>query len=218
MLSMPIKAVLFDLDNTLIDFIRMKKEACRSAIKAMRKLGLKIDEKTGLEKLMETYRRLGLESDLAITTFLKESTGKVDENILQAGIDGYLKAKPNFLKPYPYVLETLEMLKSQGLKLGIITDAPKEKALQRLDAMNITRFFDIIVTYTESEVKKPDLLPFKLAMKKLGLRPGEILFVGDSIRRDIEPAKKLRMQTLLVKTYEDLKKIKNYFHVSLDKT
>lgn len=214
---MSIKAVLFDLDNTLIDFIKMKKEACRSAVKAMRKVGLKIDEKTGLEKLMETYRRLGLESDFAITTFLKKSTGKVDENILQAGIDGYLKAKPNFLKPYPYVLETLEMLKSQGLKLGIITDAKREKAMQRLNAMNITKFFDIIVTYTESKVKKPDLLPFKLAMKKLGLRPDEILFVGDSIRRDIEPAKKLRMQTLLVKTYEDLKKIKNYSHVSRDK-
>ena len=206
---MPIKAVLFDLDNTLIDFIKMKKEACRSAVKAMRKVGLKIDEKTCLEKLMDIYYRIGLESDVAITTFLKELTGKVDENILQAGINGYLKAKPNFLKPYPYVLETLEMLKSQGLKLGIITDAKREKALQRLDAMNITRFFDIIVTYTESKVKKPDPLPFKLAMKKLDLGPRDILFVGDSLRRDIEPAKKLRMQTLLIKTYEDLKKIKD---------
>lgn len=206
---MPIKAVVFDLDNTLIDFIKMKKEACRSAVKAMKKVGLKIDEKACLEKLMKTYYRLGLESDVAITTFLKELTGKVDENILQAGIDGYLKAKPNFLKPYPYVLETLEMLKSQGLKLGIITDARREKAMQRLDAMDITRFFDIIVTYTESKVKKPDLLPFKLAIKKLDLRPEDILFVGDSLRRDIEPAKKLRMNTLLIKRYEDLKKIKN---------
>jgi len=210
---MPIKAVLFDLDNTLIDFIKMKREACRSAVKAMRKVGLKIDEKTCLEKLMDTYYRVGLESDVAITTFLKELTGKVDENILQAGIEGYLKAKPKFLKPYPYVLETLETLKSQGLKLGIITDARREKALQRLDAMNITKFFDIIVTYTESKVKKPDLLPFKLAIEKLDLRPEDILLVGDSIRRDIEPAKKLRMKTLLVKKYEDLKKIKNYFRI-----
>lgn len=208
---MPIKAVLFDLDNTLIDFIKMKKEACRSAVKAMRKVGLKVDEKTCLEKLMDTYYKLGLESDVAITTFLRELTGKVDENILQSGIKGYLKAKPNFLKPYPYVLETLEILKSQGLKLGIVTDAPKEKAIQRLNAMNITKFFDIIVTYTESRVKKPDLLPFKLAIKKLDLNPEEILFVGDSFRRDIEPARKLGMNTLLVKKYEDLKKIRNYF-------
>ena len=207
---MSIKAVLFDLDNTLIDFIKMKKEACRSAVKAMRNVGLKIDEKTGLEKLIDTYYRVGLESDYAITTFLRELTGKVDESILQAGIDGYLKTKPKFLKPYPYVLETLEMLKGQDLKLGIITDAQREKALQRLNAMNITRFFDIIVTYTEIKVKKPDLLPFKLAIKKLDLKPEEILFVGDSPRMDIEPAKKLRMKTLLIKTHEDLKKIKNF--------
>jgi len=208
MISM-IKAVLFDLDNTLIDFVKMKVESCKSAIKAMIKAGLKIDEKAGLKKLMDTYFRVGIESDIAFTKFLEEQTGEVDKNVLQIGINAYLNRKPDFLKPYPYVLETLEMLKSRNLKLGVVTDATREKALARLNAMNIIRFFDVIITYDESKVKKPDELPFRLAMKKLGVNPEETLFVGDSMRRDIEPTKKIGMKTLLIKKYQDLKKIEN---------
>ncbi len=206
---MPIKAVLFDLDNTLIDFIKMKVESCRSGIRAMIKAGLKIDEKTGLNRLLKTYFRVGIESDTAFTRFLEEQMGKVDENILQDGINAYLKAKPNFLKPYPKVLETLELLKSKGLKLGIVTDATREKALVRLDAMCITKFFDLIITYDETKVKKPDELPFRSAIKKLGLNPEEVLFVGDSLKRDIQPSKKIGMKALQIKKPEDLKKIKD---------
>ena len=206
---MSIKAVLFDLDNTLIDFMKMKKEACKSAIKAMINTGLKMKKRKGYEKLMECYFRVGLDSSIAFTKFLEEQVGKADEKILQAGIKGYQKTKPNYLKPYPYVLETLEMLKSFGLKLGIVTDAPREKAFQRLNAMNITKYFGMIITLDDTGVGKKDLLPLELAMKKLNLSPEEILFVGDSLRRDIEPAKKIGMKTLLIKKYQDLRKIKS---------
>jgi len=207
---MSIKAVLFDLDNTLIDFMKMKKEACKSAIKAMINAGLKMKKRKGYEKLMECYFRVGLDSSIAFTKFLEEQVGKADEKILQAGIKGYQKTKPNYLKPYPYVLETLEMLKSFGLKLGIVTDAPREKAFQRLNAMNITKYFGMIITLDDTGVGKKDLLPLELAMKKLNLSPEEILFVGDSLRRDIEPAKKIGMKTLLIKRYQDLRKIKSF--------
>ncbi len=204
---MEIKAVLFDLDQTLIDFIKMKVEACRSAIEAMIKVGLKIDKREGLKKLMETYFRLGIESDLAFTKFLEEQTGSADEKILKIGIDAYLRTKPHFLKPYPYVLEILESLKNMNLRLGIVTDAPKEKAMKRLKAMDIIHFFDFIITFDETGVKKPNELPFLLAIDKLKVKAEEILFVGDSLSRDIEPAEKLGMKTLLIKRYEDLKKI-----------
>ncbi len=207
---MPIKAVLFDLDQTLIDFIKMKVEACRSAIKAMINAGLKIDEKTGLKKLMKTYFKVGIESDIAFTKFLEEQTGEVNEEILQAGIEAYLKRKSDFLKPYPSVLETLEMLKSKKIKLGIITDAKREKAMQRLEAMNISHFFDIIITFEDTGEKKPSKKPFELAMQILNLKPEEILFVGDSFKRDIVPARKLGMKTLRIKRHEDLKKIKEF--------
>ena len=78
-----VKAVLFDLDQTLIDLVKMKTEACKSAIRAMIKAGLKIGERAGYRKLMHTYFRVGIDSNVAFTKFLEEETGKVDEKILQ---------------------------------------------------------------------------------------------------------------------------------------
>lgn len=204
-----IKAVLFDLDQTLIDLVKMKTEACKAAIKAMIKSGLKIDERTGYKKLMKIYFRVGIDSNIAFMKFLEEETGKADEKILQAGIDAYLKTKPSFLKPYPYVLEILEYLKSLNLKLGIVTDAPRTKAVQRLESIKIIHFFDLIVTFEDTEEEKPSDKPFRLAMEKLNLYPEEILFAGDSFMRDIRPAKKLGMKTLRIKRCEDLKKVKD---------
>ena len=209
MLSM-IKAVVFDLDQTLIDLVKMKTEACKSAIKAMIKAGLKVDKKAGYRRLMHTYFRIGIDSNIAFTKFLEKESGKVDEKILQAGIDAYLKTKPSFLKPYPYVLESLEYLKSRDLKLGIITDAPRVKAMQRLEGMYLTDYFDLIITFDNTGEKKPSEKPFRLAMKKLNLYPEEILFVGDSFTRDIKPAKKLGMKALQIKRYEDLKRIREF--------
>ena len=65
-----IKAILFDLDNTLIDFMRMKEESCRAAVKAMILNGLDMDEDQAFAVLMNVYFDLGLESDSAFTRAL----------------------------------------------------------------------------------------------------------------------------------------------------
>ena len=206
---MSIKNVLFDLDQTLIDFMEMKNESCKSGLDAMIEAGLKINRETGFKRLMETYFRVGIESNIAFTEFLKEQTGKVDQKILKSGIKGYLKRKPDFVKPYPHVIEILGFLKENGIRIGMVTDAPRDKAMHRLENMGIKDFFEVIVTYTESKVKKPDELPFRLAIDRLDIKPSETLFVGDSIEKDIEGARKLGMDTLLIRKPSDLKKIKS---------
>ena len=50
-----IKAILFDLDNTLIDFMRMKEKSCESAIDAMILAGLKTNKKKATEELFKLY-------------------------------------------------------------------------------------------------------------------------------------------------------------------
>jgi beta-phosphoglucomutase-like phosphatase (HAD superfamily) len=66
-----IRAILFDLDNTLIDFIRMKEESCRAAVKAMLSSGLRMKEDQAYERLMKTYFDVGIESDRAFSEFLR---------------------------------------------------------------------------------------------------------------------------------------------------
>ena len=83
------RAILFDLDNTLIDFMQMKQESCKAAVQAMISAGLKMDKKEAYSKLMKTYFKLGLESDVVFTQFLKE-TGNFNHKILAAAINKYL--------------------------------------------------------------------------------------------------------------------------------
>ena len=204
-----IKAIIFDLDNTLIDFMKMKKEAIRSAVKAMIKTGLKIDESEGYDKLMKLYLKLGIESDNAFQKFLKNEIGRIDERMLASAINAYLKTKNSFMKPYPNVKPALSRLKKKGIKLAIVTDAPKVKAYQRLLAMDIEKYFDFVIGFEDAGKKKTDL-PFKMAIEKLKLKPEEIMVIGDSIKRDVIPARKSDMVAVLAKygSQEKIGKIK----------
>jgi len=208
--------VLFDLDNTLIDFVRMKSEAIKSAAKALIKSGLKMDETGAYRKLMTIYRKGRMESDNAFQEFLKSEMGKVDEKLLAAAINAYLKTKDSFMEPYPNVRPVLHQLKKRGIKLGIITDAPKLKAYQRLLGMDIEKYFDLIICFEDTGKKKKTELPLKLCIEKLGLNPDEIMMVGDSIRKDVLPARKLGVVGVLAKygSYEKVDKIKPDFELN----
>lgn len=210
-----IKAIIFDLDQTLIDFMKMKKEAVRSAIKAMIKTGLKVDESNGYNKLMKIYMKLGIESENAFQEFLKNELGRIDEKLLAAAINAYLKTKNSFMKPYPKVKTTLYKLRKKGIKLVVVTDAPKVKAYQRLLAMDIEKYFDFVIGFEDAGKKKTEL-PFKIAIEKLKLGPEEIMVIGDSIKRDVIPARKLGMISVFAKygSTEKVGKIKPNFELN----
>jgi len=195
------KAVFFDLDNTLIDFMLMKKEACKAAVEAMLGAGLKMDREEAYERLMKTYFDLGLESDRAFTEFLK-CIGQFDHKILAAAINAYLKTKTDFVVPYPNVKSVLETLREKGIILIVVTDAPKTKAYQRLLLLGIESYFAFVVGFEDTESKKQTGLPFRFALKKLenespSIEASQVLVVGDSVERDIHPAKKLGFRTAL---------------------
>lgn len=190
-----IKAVIFDLDNTLIDFMKMKRLSCEEAIDAMIDAGLKIKKEKGIEILYSLYDKYGIEYHLIFEKFLSKVIGKVDYRILAYGINAYRKVKEGFTVPYPGTKRTLISLKNKGLKLAIVTDAPRLQAWMRLTAMKIDDFFDAVVTFEEVGRKKPSRLPFRQVLKKLNLRPNECLMVGDMPERDIKGAKALGMKT-----------------------
>lgn len=199
-----IKAVLFDLDNTLIDFMGMKRRASKAAIKAMIKSGLRINERKAWAMLRGMFKVHGIEDQKIFDKFLREATGSVDVRILAAGVVAYRRVKRRMLKPYPNVRRTLAALAKQ-CKLAIVTDAPKFQAWSRLYEMRLEKYFNFIIAFEDTGVKKPAKLPFRKALKTMRLRPGEVLMVGDSIRRDVRPAKKLGMRTALAKYGQDEK-------------
>jgi putative hydrolase of the HAD superfamily len=201
--DMKIKAIFFDLDNTLIDFMRMKEQSCKAAVEAMILNGLNMDENQAFAVLMNVYFDLGLESDSAFTDFLK-SVGQFNHKILAAALNAYLKKKTTLIIPYPEVEFVLKKLNERGVVTAIVTDAPKTKAYQRLLAMGIESYFRFVIGFEDTGNGKHTGLPLMLALDKLrkerpDLSNSEVLMVGDSIARDIEPAKKLDLKTALSK-------------------
>ncbi len=190
-----IKAVLFDLDNTLIDFMRMKTNSCEAAISAMIDAGLDIKKEKALKRLFNLYDKYGLEDNKIFQKFLKEEKGIIDYRILANAIVAYRNVRSSYLMPYPHTDFVLLKLKSKGIKLAIVSDAPRLKAWLRLMAMKIGNFFDIVVTFEDTKQLKPSNLPFEAALRRLKLKPQECLMVGDMPNRDIEGAKNLGMKT-----------------------
>ena len=189
-----IRLVLFDLDNTLLDFEKMKVESIRAAISAMQKKGLKIEAKKAFDEIFKIYKNKGWEYHFVLDKFLKSNLKKMDYNELAAGINAYREKREKTLKLYPNVKKTLGRLKEKNIKMAIITDAPKLQAYIRLTKLGIDKYFDKVI---EGKRQKETGRPLKKALKKLKLKPDEILCVGDSVERDLKPAKRFGMTACL---------------------
>lgn len=211
--NMKIKAVLFDLDNTLIDFTKFKKKATYAAAKAMVQAGLKAEPKKLAKRMLEFYYSYGIESNNAFEQYLLKEFKKVDYSVLAAGVNAYLKEKYLHLKPYPGVGKTLRKLKEKGLKLAVVSDGLRLKAWMRLNAAGLDKYFDTVVTFDDTGVKKPAKEPFLKACRVLKVKPKECLMVGDWPERDIEGAKKLGIRTCWARYLAAAKKAKSDYEI-----
>jgi len=189
-----IKAILFDIDNTLIDFIKMKKKSCEAGVEAMISAGLNMKKEDAMKEIYDIYDKRGMEYRDVFEKIIKKSNGKVDYRIMASGVLAYRKARENYLVPYSGVIPVLKILKKK-YKLGIVSDAPSMKAWMRLIAMKIDCFFDVVVTKGDVKKQKTHPAPFNSALRKLNMKPEEVLMVGDRITRDILTPKKLGIKT-----------------------
>ena len=192
-----LKAIIFDIDNTLIDFMSMKRAASGAAANAMIEAGLHDAPKDLPEKLFTFYLEHGIESDDAFEEYLKQGYKAVDYRILAAAINAYLKEKYLHLKPYPGVVDTLRELKRQGFKLGVVSDGFRLKAWMRLNEAGLDSFFDAVVTYDDTGKRKPAKEPFLLICDQLDVKPEECLMLGDWPERDVQGGKLAGMKTCL---------------------
>ena len=195
-----IKAVIFDLDNTLLDFVTMKREAVKNALSSMIEAGLDIDPKTSYKKIMQLYEENGWERNQHVfNKFLREIDGHINYKYLAAGIVAYRRAKDEHLKLYPNVEETLKEIKNKGIKLAIVSDAPNREAWMRICYLKLHNIFDVVIAFDDSKERKPSPAPFKLALGKLGLSSDEVLMVGDWPDRDVVGAKNMGIRTIFAK-------------------
>ena len=194
-----IKAIIFDLDNTLVDFMAMKDAAIEGAALAMIDAGLKMPKKTVKEKIFEVYEEEGIEDQKVFDKFLTRELGDIDYRIHAAGIIGYRRAREAALVLYPHVRLVLMELMKRGIKLAVLSDAPRLQAWLRLCQLNLHHIFDLVITFEDTDKKKPAPEPFKLALQRLRVTPEEAIMVGDWAERDIYGAKLLKIRTIFAR-------------------
>ncbi|MDI3498310.1 HAD-IA family hydrolase [Archaeoglobus sp.] len=183
-----IKAVIFDLDNTLVDFVEAKMEACRAVV-----------EKAGCgdaDELLHYFlrQRHGFESHYNIADYLRDK-GVYSEELYRECCEIYEKVKLESVRVYEGIREVLEKLK-QNYRLAVVTDAENGHAISRLEKAGLLNFFDVIVSADMTGKRKPEPDSPLLALKKLNVGPEEAAIVGDSLRRDIQAGKRLGMLTI----------------------
>ncbi len=195
MSDLAIKGVVFDLDNTLLDFMKMKEFAVKAAIKGMIEAGLKVNEDKSYIEINSIYEEFGWENQKVFDVFLEKTIGHVDNKFLAAGIVAYRRAREANLMAYPNVNKTLLALSKSGIKLGVVSDAPSREAWMRIYYLNLHHYFDVVITYDDSGERKPSPKPFQLALDGMGLRPEESIMIGDWPERDVFGAQQIGMKT-----------------------
>jgi putative hydrolase of the HAD superfamily len=194
-----LKAVIFDLDNTLVDFMLMKKQAIDAAINAMRDAGLKLSTDEIHQRIDQIYKERGIEFQSVFDELLYREFSKIDHKILSAGVIAYRRAREAALVPYPHVTMTLIKLSKMQLKLGVVSDAPGKEAWLRLCYLNFHHLFDAVVTFDDTGMRKPNPEPFRKVLEMLQIEPGEALMVGDWAERDVLGAAQVGMKTVFAR-------------------
>ena len=194
-----IHGILFDLDNTLFDFMRMKQNAVEAAACAMIDAGMPLSKDEVTQRIFEIYDVRGIEYQEVFDQMLSEQFGAIDPKWLAAGIVAYRRAREAALVLYPHVNYTLIELLKRGLRLAVISDAPRNQAWLRLCYLDLHHIFDPVITYEDTGQRKPSPGPFERALELLQLKPQEVLMVGDWPERDMVGAKRLGIRTVFAR-------------------
>ncbi len=184
-----IKAVIFDMDNTLCDFVEAKIRACDAVSEY-------IGRKDGRQLLDYFFRKkYDIEDPKHIEDYLKDNE-KYSESMFEECSGIYRDIKLDNIKNYKGVKDTFKILKEHNIKIAVLTDATEKNARERLNRMGITDLIDVLVTYDSTRKKKPHHAPFLHTLNLLGLEPEEVAMVGDSPTRDIAPSKAIGFFTV----------------------
>lgn len=162
-----INTILFDLDGTLIDTNEL---IISTYLHTLEKY---FPGKYGREDVLPFL------GPTLHEVFEKMDPERVEEMIVEYRTFN-LANHDSLVKEFVGVMETIETLKKQGYKLGIVTTKREDVAFKGLRLMKLDPFFDVMIAYDHVKKVKPDPEPIFLALEKLHSKPEESLMVGDN--------------------------------------
>jgi pyrophosphatase PpaX len=177
------RTVLFDLDGTLIDSVRLILDSYHHTL-AVHGLAAESDE----------FFLTGIGTPLWVQ-FKKWAD---DEELLAEMITTYraynLEHHDRGVTPYPGVVEMVRAVRSAGLRTGLVTSKNRSGAFRGLGVAGLTETMEVIVAADDVENPKPHPEPVHSALRQLGEPASSAILVGDSLH-DMESGRAARIKT-----------------------
>lgn len=185
-----VKAVLFDLDGTLVNTM----EAFHLMVNNLLKSFNKPERSFG-----ENVKLVGKPSKTIVETIISESGLDVRLEEFSRIMFGewVYTYMPKHGKLYPDSLKVLRELKKRGYLLGVVSNTSREELPHYLNGFKIREFFNVTVSSGDVENPKPSSEPVLKAIQALNVKPMETIMVGDR-PEDVEAGKLAGTYTIAV--------------------
>jgi putative hydrolase of the HAD superfamily len=193
-----VEAVLFDWNNTLVQFTwddELLAEGHRAALRA-------IGHEDEPAEFTVMYRERVIERgtpDERYESLLHELLPDATDDQIDAFIDAEHEAWAPAFQTLGAAQALLEALRSRGIKTGVILNSwpdPGRVLRGDIERAGLTGLLDTIVISSEVGMRKPDPGIFRLALEQLGVEPHDAMFVGDGLETDVQGAANLGMTTV----------------------
>jgi len=205
------KAILFDLDDTILAFTEGAEPTWRVVSEKFAQRLPQITPEKLLKALNQTrltfwadserHRRSRMNLGTArreITAQALASLGYSDESLSVEMADSYVSLREETIRTFPGAIETLASFRSKGILLALITNGSAESQRSKISRFNLVQYFDFILIEGEFGVGKPDERVYLEALNKLAVKPEETWMIGDNLEWDVIVPQRLGMTAIWV--------------------
>ena len=169
---MKFKGIIFDLDGTLVDSLHDISDAMNTVLESL-------NYPTHTYDTYQYFIGSGLRNLVSKALPTSNNNEEQIEICFEMMIQEYRKICTSKTKPYEGILELLDNLTSQNIKLAVFSNKADELT-KKIASEIFPNHFDTAVGLSTEELKKPNPFEAIEISKKWNLKPEEILFVGDS--------------------------------------
>ncbi|MGI2328550.1 HAD family hydrolase [Planococcus sp. YIM B11945] len=186
-----VKAVLFDLDGTLLDRDSSVESFISSQYDRLGKWVGHIPKTEYASRFIELDRRGYVWKDKVYTQLIEEYQIELTPDEL---LQDYLSEFKHHCVPFPNLIPLLDELTKKSIQLGLITNGRGQFQLDNIRALEIEAYFDVILISEWEGLEKPDARLFLRALNQLQVAPCDSVFVGDHPENDVKAANNVGMQ------------------------